>query len=266
MLGDDAALELLDFAWELGVRVFDSALSYGRSEALLGRWATSRGVKPTLSTKVGYGIPGVPDWTQACIAQGIERALNVLQTSRIEVVHLHSCPGRVALEGGVHAALADALRTGKMARAAYAGENEDLDQALSSGLFSGVQLSVSVWDQGSRELRLRHYADRGLLVLVKRPLAGAPWNRTAPGGPDDVEYVRRHAALALETPAEGWDSFALRFSAFTPGVSSVLVGTTSALRLSTYARALARGPLPEEEVARVVRRWHDVAQGWRGVV
>jgi aryl-alcohol dehydrogenase-like predicted oxidoreductase len=265
-LSDDDAFALLDLAWALGVRLFDTAPSYGRSEALLGQWSARRGLKPVFSTKVGYGVPGVADWSGPCITAGIERARQVLQVDCVDVVHLHSCPGSVAVDAGVQRALEAALHAGHIGVAAYSGENEDLDRALSSGLFRGVQVSVSVCDQGSRELRLPSFSARGLKVLAKRPLAGAPWAARGASGPDELEYARRFAALGLPTPHEGWDSFALRFAAFSPGVGVALVGTTSRARLSAYAGAMARGPLADEDVFAVVSRWRQVAHGWRGVV
>jgi aryl-alcohol dehydrogenase-like predicted oxidoreductase len=265
-LAEGEAFALLDLAWSLGVRLFDTAPSYGRAEELLGKWISSRRVQPRMSTKVGYGVPGVPDWTGPCVAGGIDRARALMGVARLEVVHLHSCPGAVALRDDLQRALEDAVKAGKVRVAAYSGENEDLDAALSSPLFQGVQLSVSPWDQGSRELRLPAMKERGLLVLAKRPLAGAPWAGRVPQGSDEAEYARRFAAMALPEPEEGWDSFALRFSAFSPGVTMALVGTTSGARLRAYAEALARGPLPQEEVEAVARRWRETAAGWRGVV
>src|SRR5262245_63115325 len=52
-LADDEALELMDAAWELGIRWFDTADAYGggHSEQMIGRWIASRGVRPQLTTK-----------------------------------------------------------------------------------------------------------------------------------------------------------------------------------------------------------------------
>eukprot|EP00808_Paulinella_micropora_P014745 g1835.t1 len=49
--------EVLDAAWDMGVRWFDVARSYGLSEAFLGEWLKSRGRKPEeliVSSKWGY--------------------------------------------------------------------------------------------------------------------------------------------------------------------------------------------------------------------
>ena len=45
-----------------------------------------------LSTKVGYGVPGISDWTCDCIVAGVDAARDRLRTDVIDIVHLHSCP------------------------------------------------------------------------------------------------------------------------------------------------------------------------------
>src|SRR5437762_7406546 len=59
---DVAAMEahshaVLDAAWQLGVRYFDAARSYGRAEAFLASWLSSRHITPgavTIGSKWGY--------------------------------------------------------------------------------------------------------------------------------------------------------------------------------------------------------------------
>ena len=48
-----AAFELMDAAWELGLRHFDTADAYGggRSETIIGEWMRSNAVRPQLTTK-----------------------------------------------------------------------------------------------------------------------------------------------------------------------------------------------------------------------
>src|SRR5215475_11347295 len=49
----DQALAIMDAAWECGITHFDTADAYGggRSEAAIGRWIATRGVRPQLTTK-----------------------------------------------------------------------------------------------------------------------------------------------------------------------------------------------------------------------
>src|SRR4029079_11123665 len=61
---DDREVEALVLgAIDLGVPLIDTARSYGCSEERLGRLLRQRKDRFVLSTKVGYGVEGVPDWT-----------------------------------------------------------------------------------------------------------------------------------------------------------------------------------------------------------
>src|SRR2546430_5184563 len=50
---EDEAFRIMDAAWSLGITMFDTADAYGggRSEAMIGNWMASRGVRPELTTK-----------------------------------------------------------------------------------------------------------------------------------------------------------------------------------------------------------------------
>jgi aryl-alcohol dehydrogenase-like predicted oxidoreductase len=50
---EEQAFELMDAAWSLGMRTFDTADAYGggRSETWIGKWMTSRGNHPAIVTK-----------------------------------------------------------------------------------------------------------------------------------------------------------------------------------------------------------------------
>src|ERR1700733_5270497 len=52
-LDAEAAFTLMDAAWELGIRRFDTADAYGggRSETIVGAWMRDRGQRPLLTTK-----------------------------------------------------------------------------------------------------------------------------------------------------------------------------------------------------------------------
>lgn len=67
-------------AVELGLTLVDTAPSYGLSEVRLGRALAGRRQRVVLSTKCGYGVPGVADWTPECISRGIDLALGRLRT------------------------------------------------------------------------------------------------------------------------------------------------------------------------------------------
>ena len=261
---DDAAVDLLvGRALDAGINLIDTARSYGASEDRLGRALVGRRDRVVLSTKLGYGVEGVPDWTPACIEQGIEAALRRLGTDRLDLAHLHSCPRQVLEGSGVVEALNRAVAQGKVRVAAYSGENDALEWAVRSGAFGVVQCSVSVVDQGVLGGAVAEARTRGLGVLAKRGLGNAPWRyleRPAQG--DVAEAWDRFRALRLE--AADWSDLFTRFSAFAPGVSAVLIGTADAAHLDAAAASCARGPLDEARLAALRAAWSREGAGWAG--
>src|SRR5438445_12981722 len=82
---------LVGGALDAGVTLIDTARSYGLSEERLGRALAGRRERVVLSTKVGYGVPGVPDWTPRCITEGVAAAPTRLRPDLPDIVPLPSC-------------------------------------------------------------------------------------------------------------------------------------------------------------------------------
>src|SRR6266850_4718301 len=118
-LDDASAVRLVHAALELGVSLIDTAPSYGRSELRIGAALRDRRDRVVLSTKLGYGVPGIADWTGPCIIAGVDAALERLGTSWLDVAHLHSCPLEMLARGDLVAALDQVVRSGKVRVAAY---------------------------------------------------------------------------------------------------------------------------------------------------
>ena len=107
-LPEPVAERLLNQALDLGVNLIDTARGYGQSEARIGRYLGQRRAEMVLSTKVGYGVAGVTDWTADAVRLGIDEALRTLHTDWIDIVHLHSCSLEVLQRGDVIMALEQA--------------------------------------------------------------------------------------------------------------------------------------------------------------
>jgi len=265
---DEAEVDaLLGAALEIGVTLIDAARSYGRAEARIGRFLQGRRDGVVLATKGGYGIPGVPDWTAACITAGVDAALGVLRTDRIDVFFLHSCPLATLAQGEVIDALEGAVRAGKVRVMGYSGEGDALAWAVRSGRFGAIETSVNLCDQRVLDEVLPAAAAAGMGVIAKRPLANAPWRfARRPVGDYAEIYWERLQAMSIDPGALPWNELALRFAAFQPGVSTAIVGTRQTEHLRSAAASVAAGPLPEGQ-AQAVRdafRRHD--RGWVGQV
>jgi aryl-alcohol dehydrogenase-like predicted oxidoreductase len=250
---------LLLGAVDLGVTLFDSARGYGLSEKRLGRVLGGREV--VRSTKGGYGIDGISDWTSTALSRGIDAALARLRCERIDLFHLHSCPLEILQRGDLLGALEAARAAGKVRVACYSGDNEALGWAVRSGRFGAVQASVSLYDQ--RNLWVLEGTGAG--VLAKRPLANAPWRNVEPHDDASRAYRERHQRLALD-PGGEWDDFAARFAAFAPKVTSILVGTTSLEHLHRAVDSVARGPLEPALIRALHQRFETASAGdWRAM-
>lgn len=258
---------LLNAALDLGVILIDTAPSYGLSEERIGRHLKHRRNEYALSTKVGYGVPGEPDWTYDCVRRGIDLALGRLQTDYIDIVHLHSCSVETLREGRAIDALDDARHAGKIRVVAYSGENEALAFALASRRFQGIECSVNLCDQRVLETALPTASERRLGVIAKRPVANAPWRfNERPIGDYAEEYWQRWKTMNLDRAGLTWQELALRFAAYAPGVSSCIVGTANDRHLRQNAGIVAKGPLPEDVVSGIRSAFSRHSQNWLGQV
>ncbi|MCZ2405065.1 aldo/keto reductase [Paenarthrobacter sp. Z7-10] len=266
-LDERAAHALLDRVLDLGITFIDTARGYGASEERIGKWLPRHRGSVVLSTKVGYDVPGEEDWTAGAVRGGVEQALRVLKTDVIDVVFLHSCTLSV-LEGGeaVEALLA-CREAGKIRIAGYSGENDELAWAAGAGAFDVLQTSVNLFDQASLRRTLPAASEHGLGVVAKRPLANAPWRwRERPDGVYGETYWDRLQKMNLRPLADDWVGTALGFSAFTPAVSTAIVGTSRPSNLTAAAAAIARGPLSAAERQRWEQAFNPRAGEWAGEI
>ncbi len=266
-MDDSTASRLLNEALDLGITLIDTARGYGLAEERIGRNISHRRSEYVLSTKVGYGVDGIPDWTYECVAAGVDLALRTMRTDMIDIVHLHSCPLQTLLHTGVIDALDAAKQAGKIRVIAYSGENDALAWAVASGRFSSFETSVNPFDQASLAQAIPMAANAGYGVIAKRAVGNAPWRFTdCPQGDYCEVYWHRMHALAYDRVGLDWDEFALRFSTFVPGVSSAIIGTSSIENLRRNAAIVARGALPESIVRAVQSRYREIGQSWPGEI
>ncbi|MFU8861572.1 MAG: aldo/keto reductase [Cyclonatronaceae bacterium] len=257
---------LVNTALDEGINLFDTARGYGLSEERIGRYLKKRRNDVVLSTKVGYGVYGVPDWTYDSVIRGVDEALTKFKTGYIDIVHLHSCPFHVLQSGEVTDALQECVRQKKVILAAYSGDNFDLDIAIGSGLFGSVQASANLFDQRFIDHQLYSAKVKGLGVIAKRPMANAPWRfEHHPGDHYCEPYWRRMRAMNLDFGIP-LDELALRFVAWTWGIDSCIVGTSSPERLRHNAKLIQKGALPSGIVHAIRSRFRECDHGWEAQV
>lgn len=261
---------LLNSALDAGLNVIDTAECYANSEELIGQAVSHRRQDYYLFTKCGHAAGfDLPDWSPALLEQSIERSLRLLKTDCLDLVQLHSCSEETLRQGDAIAALQRARDAGKTRFIGYSGDRTDALYAVECGAFDSLQISINIADQQAIDLVLPRVRERQMGVIVKRPIANAVWRGSErPSGEYYQPYWDRLQALQydfLKGDLRDSIGIALRFTAFLPGVHTLIVGTTQPERWQQNAALLEAGPLPAELYAAIRQRWQAVAgQDWVG--
>jgi aryl-alcohol dehydrogenase-like predicted oxidoreductase len=175
-LSHSEALDLMDAAWDLGIRHFDTADAYGggRSEEAIGAWIRSRRTRPTITTKTfnrmtADGDLGLsPDRVRRQFAASLER----LGVDRVDLYLAHDYDPAVPLTDTISAF--DDLRNEEKLTA-YGVSNFDatqLQRALDVGLPAAVQNGYSLLERGDEATVIPLCARSAIAYIAFSPLCG----------------------------------------------------------------------------------------------
>ncbi|WP_432824445.1 aldo/keto reductase [Dactylosporangium sp. CA-092794] len=279
-VSDEQAAATVDRAWQLGVRLFDTApvYGYGRSETRAGRALRPRPRDDyVLCTKIGRLIePGGPatqpiwadpppgvgprlDFSRAAVLRSVEDSLARLGLDRIDVLHVHDPDEDYpAALGEAYRALDDLRRAG-VVRAVSLGVNHAdaaarfLREAPPPGpdcvLLAG---RYTLLDQSGLADFLPLCVTRGVAVIAAGVFQGGlltqPRTRNAP--PAMRERIAALRAICAEADVPPLAA-AIQFPFGHPAVATVLAGARSPAEIETSAALLAH-PIP----ARLWERLH----------
>jgi aryl-alcohol dehydrogenase-like predicted oxidoreductase len=168
--------------------------------------------------------------------------------------------------GEVIKALEAARSAGKVRVIAYSGENEALEYAVVSNLFTGIMASINICDQRILDRALPWAKDRNMGVISKRPVANAPWRfPNRPYGDYAEEYWHRWKTMQVNIGMD-WQEAAIRFSAFTWGVDSLIIGSRNIAHIRENIAFVERGPLDATVYNRLRQAFRENDRGWTGQV
>ena len=234
--------EVLDAAYEAGVRYYDAARSYGRAEEFLGEWLSGRlrddvvvgskwGYVYTADWEVDADPPEVKHHDADTLRRQLEQTHELLG-DRLALYQIHSAtPDSGVLDD--EAVLADLreLRAGGVAigvTASGPSQPETIDRARDLGMFDSVQATWNLHERAAGEALQRAH-DAGMEVLIKEALANG--RLTAREG----NAILDHAATKAGTTA---DAVALAAALAQPFADVVLSGAATAGTLHSNLAAV----------------------------
>jgi aryl-alcohol dehydrogenase-like predicted oxidoreductase len=251
------AHEVLDAAWEVGVRYIDCARSYGRAEEFVASWLARRGIAPgeiVVASKWGYTYTAgwsttaeqheVKDHSLATFTRQIDESVERLD-GYLSLYQIHSVTAESKTLGD--SALIDALarlrEKGIRAGLTVSGAGQDvaIRRALEvrrEGLrvFDSVQATWNLFERGA-ESALREAHSEGMKVVVKEALA----NGRLTHGNRDREPVLSPVLDKVRRIAESRDTtidrLALGAALARPWADVVLSGAATVAQLESNVRA-----------------------------
>jgi aryl-alcohol dehydrogenase-like predicted oxidoreductase len=171
------ALELLECAFEQGIRYFDSAPSYGVGEERLGKFLRSLrpGERATVVVATKFGehwdnAAGGPfvDHSFPALSASLERSLEIL--GKIDVLQLHKTSPEVLRSDGLAKAWALARSLGVSACGPSVSDTQSARIACESGQYEMMQAPVNAENPKFAGLIPQAEA-AGMFIAANRPFA-----------------------------------------------------------------------------------------------
>ncbi|MGW5660710.1 aldo/keto reductase [Streptomyces sp. NPDC003758] len=263
--------ELLDAAYAQGVRYFDVARSYGRSEEFLAEWLSARPGIDDVVVGSKWGYTYTAQWTTDAEQHEVkdhsvatyerQRAETAaLLGDRLDLYQIHSVtPDSPALtDKELHAQLAEAAAQGLTVGFSTSGpaQADAIRAALAvtvggEPLFRAVQSTYNLLETSAGPA-LAEAHDAGLTVIVKEGMANG--RLADPHAPDALKAVAAQTSL-------GCDAVALAMILRRPWVGVVLSGAATTGQLASNLHAAAVD-LDEDQLARLETLVEDPRAYW----
>ncbi|MEV0482314.1 aldo/keto reductase [Streptomyces sp. NPDC050508] len=263
--------ELLDAAYAQGVRYFDAARSYGRSEEFLADWLKANPDLDDIVVGSKWGYTYTADWTTDAEKHEVkDHGVQTYERQRAETAHLlgdrldlyqiHSVtPDSPALtDKELHAKLAELAATGVTIGFSTSGpaQADAIRAALTVAvdgepLFRTVQSTYNALETSAGPA-LAEAHDAGLTVIIKEGMANG--RLAEPYAPDALKAVAEEVSLNA-------DAIALALILRQSWAGVVLSGAATLEQLASNLHAAAVD-LDEDQLARLATLVEDPHVYW----
>jgi len=259
---EEEAFELMDAAWALGIRTFDTADAYGggRSEEWIGNWMASSGNRPVIATKTFNPMEAGADHglARARMTRQLESSLDRLGVNYVDVYLTHAFDPDTPLEELV--GTFEGLRNLGLIKA-WGVSNfgaTQLRELCEHGRPSVVENSYNVLERDDEQDVLPFCADLDISYMAFGPLAGGlltgryrqgedpPTGSRLATRPEGYEHLLTDETFAglelFKSTAEERGiapaTLALAWLLARPAVTSVIIGARNQQHIGVALQAL----------------------------
>ncbi len=253
------AITLLKSVVELGVTYIDTARGYGLAEERIGKSGIGKNDNVVIGTKFGQFLKQEPDLHGADLEKRIRKDIDMsrknLNQEVLQLVQFHN-----ELED--YTDLSEIIEIAQKLQheqkiihvgIAVRGEAVALS-AIESGFFETIQLAYNIVDQRMHTYVFQKAQEKNIGIINRSVLLKGALTPARATLPDALSQLKEHADKADHIAQElGIDlpTLALRFVLSESAISTALIGTATANRITSALEALQQGPLPDNVIAKL---------------
>ena len=236
---------------QLGGSIVDTAAIYGKSEEVIGQDVAELHLRDRLflSTKV-MAQNGNVEQGKAMI----EESFRKLQTSKIDLLHVHNLASTEAIMPVLQQLKHDGRVRYIGMTTSFVNQHAEMLIAMRSHPVDFIQIDYSIGNRAAAQDILPLALDRGIAVMLNVPF----------GGRRGTNLLARVAGRPLpdwaaEIDATSWAQVMLKYVISHPAVTCAIPGTTQVSHLEDNLRG-ARGRLPDAALRlRMEQMWDSLA-------
>jgi predicted aldo/keto reductase-like oxidoreductase len=204
---------LLVRAYELGVRLFDTAAAYqgGRNEEMLGNFVKEHGVRDKVVIATKIGLRGQMRQAEAAevkavFTQALEGCLRRLQMEYVDILHFHGVGTATDVNApAVQEVLADFKKQGKIrftGVSTHSGQAEVLNAVAQGGFYDVVLVAVNFTMSENKAVleAIQNAAAKGVGLIAMKTQAGGRASEDALRHTAALKWVLQNEAITTAVP------------------------------------------------------------------
>lgn len=242
--------QILQLALDMGIKLIDTARTYGESEALIGKAIGHRRQEYVLASKV---MP-FPDEPQR-VRESVEESLRTLRTDVLDLVQVHCSVTDVMPDPSTTNVLLELKRSGEIR---YVGASvygtAQATAAMESMQFDCLLIAYNVLDRRMEKALLPEAGKAKMGILARSVLMKGALTERVERLPQKLSSLKMAAReldrLAAEE-VECLPELAYRYALSEPVIASTLAEVTSLRELEQAIRWTSRGPLSSELLSQI---------------